>query len=105
MSAHHGPSSTEDRHYRHEGPKNHYLSFVLSILLTMLAFAAVIYGGLDRAFVLWFIVILAIVQAVFQLVYWMHMKDRGHTYAILFMSMGAVIALTAFAAAVYWMWW
>jgi len=105
MSAHQDPSSAEGRPYKHEGPKNHYITFILSILLTMFAFAAVIYGDLDRGFVLWFLSILAIVQAVFQLVYWMHMKDRGHAYAILYMVMGAIIALTAFAAAVYWMWW
>ena len=105
MSAHQESSSAAGQRHRQEGPRNHYLSYILSIILTMLAFAAVIYGDLNRAFLLWFLVILALAQVIFQLVYWMHMKDRGHTYPILFLSMGFITALTAVAAAVYWVWW
>ena len=97
--------STQGRPHRQEGPKNHFLAFGLSIVLTMLSFAAVMYGELDRGFVLAFIVISAIVQATFQLVYWMHMKDRDHQYPIVFISFGAVIAITAVLSGVYWSWW
>ncbi len=76
MTDNHQPTSPSHR-IRHEGPRNHYLSYIVSILLTMLAFAVVLYGGLDPAFIMIFIVTLALVQAVFQLIFWMHMKDRG----------------------------
>ncbi|MCC2684527.1 MAG: hypothetical protein K0R75_1426 [Paenibacillaceae bacterium] len=105
MSSQHEHTAAENHAHRQEGPRNHYISFALSIILTILAFAGVVYGGLDRGFVLAFIVILAIVQAVFQMVYWMHMKDRGHLYPIMFIVMGAVIAGIAVFTAVYWMWW
>jgi len=91
--------------HRTEGPKNHYLTFMISILLTMLAFAAVIFGGMTKAFLLPFLIIMALVQAVFQLAYWMHMKDRGHAFPIIGLAFGFIIALTALAAAVYWVWW
>lgn len=71
----------------------------------MLAFAVVLYGGLDRSFILFFIVGLAIVQIIFQLAYWMHMKDRGHFFPIIGLAFGAFIALTAVIMAVYWVWW
>lgn len=71
----------------------------------MLAFAAVIFGGMTKAFLLPFLVGLAIVQVIFQLTYWMHMKDKGHVFAIIGISFGVIIALTAVAAAVYWVWW
>ncbi len=71
----------------------------------MLAFAVVLYGGLDRSFILFFIVGLAIVQIIFQLAYWMHMKDRGHLFPIMGLAFGAFIALTAVIMAVYWVWW
>ncbi|MFB6365881.1 cytochrome C oxidase subunit IV family protein [Paenibacillus elgii] len=104
MSNQHHSSSAGDRH-RLEGPKNHYLSYIISIVLTMLAFAVVLYGGLDRSFILFFIVGLAIVQVIFQLAYWMHMKDRGHFFPIIGLAFGAIIALTAVIMAVYWVWW
>ncbi|OXM84918.1 cytochrome C oxidase subunit IV family protein [Paenibacillus rigui] len=103
MSSHQHTSSGE-RH-RLEGPRNHYLSYIISILLTILAFAAVLYGGLDKSFLIIFLVGLGIVQAVFQLAFWMHMKDRGHLFPIIGLAFGAFIALTAVIMAVYWVWW
>lgn len=105
MSAPHESASNEQRRHRVEGPRNHYITFVISILLTMLAFAAVAFGDLDPRFVISFIVVLAIVQAVFQLAYWMHMKDRGHNLPILFIFTGGFVALLAVISAIYWMWW
>ncbi|TVY10228.1 cytochrome C oxidase subunit IV family protein [Paenibacillus cremeus] len=104
MSSHNHTTTGTERH-RLEGPRNHYLSYIISIVLTMLAFAIVLYGGLDRSFIILFLVGLAIVQAVFQLAYWMHMKDRGHFFPIMGLAMGAFVALTAVAMAVYWLWW
>ena len=105
MSGHTHQASTPSKRHKHEGPANHFLSYILSIVLTMLAFAVVIYGGLDPSFILIFIVGLAIVQAVVQLLFWMHAKERGHMFPLIFMSGGIIVALTAVAAAVYWMWW
>ncbi|MDF2722151.1 MAG: hypothetical protein K0Q59_1826 [Paenibacillus sp.] len=106
MSANHHSASehTGKRRHAHEGPKNHYLSFALSIVLTILAFV-VVYADMGRTFTLVFIVTLGIMQAIFQLAFWMHMKDRGHVYAIIGIAFGAIIALTAFAATIYWIWW
>src|SRR5690554_3760882 len=89
----------------HEGPRNHFITFGVSIVLTLLAFLAVANVSLDRTFVMVFIVFLAIVQVIFQLAYWMHVKDRGHLYSIIALSMGAVIAIASFVTAIYWMWW
>lgn len=105
MSAeHHHAAGSHERH-RVEGPKNHFLGYIISIVLTMLAFAAVIYGGMSKMFLVAFLTILAIAQAVIQLAIWMHMKDRGHRYPILFLAFGGFVAATAAIAAVYWMWW
>ena len=104
MSSHSHTTSANKRH-KLESPKNHYLSYIISILLTMLAFAAVMYGGLDRSFLIMFLVGLGIVQSIFQLTYWMHMKERGHLLPIIGIMFGAIIAATAVLAAVYWMWW
>ncbi|SDD79127.1 cytochrome c oxidase subunit 4 [Paenibacillus sp. UNCCL117] len=105
MANQHSSSSADNHRHRLEGPRNHYVSYIISIVLTMLSFAVVMYGGLDRTFIIWFLTGLALIQIVFQLAYWMHMKDRGHFFPIVGLCFGFFIALTALAAAVYWMWW
>lgn len=105
MSSNSHDTAAPGKRHKVESPTNHYLSYILSILLTMLAFAVVIYGDLDRSFILIFIVGLGIVQALVQLLFWMHAKERGHFYPLLFIASGAFVAVTAVAAAVYWMWW
>jgi cytochrome c oxidase subunit IV len=100
----HTTSGPRIRH-KLEGPRNHYLTFAGSIILTMLAFAAVLYGGMSKAFLVPFLIFMALVQVILQLTYWMHMKDRGHTFAIIGLSFGSIVALTAVAAGVYWIWW
>lgn len=104
MSNQHHSTVGQERH-RLEGPKNHYLSYIISIVLTMLAFAIVLYGGIDRSFIILFLVGLAVVQIIFQLAYWMHMKDRGHFFPILGLCFGTFVALTAVVMAVFWLWW
>jgi cytochrome c oxidase subunit 4 len=104
MSSQQHTSSAGIRH-KLEGPKNHYLSYIVSILLTMLAFAAVLYGGLDRAFLVMFLISLGLIQSIFQLTYWMHMKERGHLLPIIGLAMGGFVALSAAVTAIYWVWW
>ncbi|TCZ77798.1 cytochrome C oxidase subunit IV [Paenibacillus albiflavus] len=91
--------------HKHDGLSPHILSYIVSIILTMIAFAAVLYGGLDVGFVLILIVCLAIVQVIFQLFYWMHMKDRGHTMPIIFIAGGVVVIIPVIITALFWMWW
>ncbi len=106
METHQQPVNQKIKRGRvHEGPRNHFLTFAVSILLTALAFFAVMNSGLNRTFINFFILFLAVVQVIFQLAFWMHMKDRGHFYAIAGLITGAIVALTAFAAALIWMWW
>lgn len=88
-----------------ESPRNHYISYAVSILLTLLAFLAVANPSLDKTFKIVFIVGMAVIQVLFQFIYWMHMKEKGHIYAAIGIIFGAVIALCAVVAAVFWMWW
>jgi cytochrome c oxidase subunit 4 len=99
-------SDSVKRKSSHEGPRNHFLAFGLSLLLTLLAFIAIIYQHvLETWFLLSFIVLLAILQAGIQAVFWMHLKDRGHLQQRIFIAMGAFIASTAIIMSVYWVWW
>lgn len=89
----------------HEGSKNHLITFGVSIALTFLAFAAVANESLSSSFVVFLLCIMALVQALFQLFFWMHMKDKGHGYAKLFLFGGFLVAMFGFASALFWIWW
>lgn len=81
-----------------EGPKNHYITFGVSIVLSLLAFMAAANESLNPKFVIFLLVAMAAVQALFQILYWMHLKDRGHFFPFLFIFMGTIVTLLAFAS-------
>ncbi|MDR6552097.1 MULTISPECIES: cytochrome C oxidase subunit IV family protein [Paenibacillus] len=105
MSSNSHDTHAPSKRVKHDSTLNHYLTYIISILLTMLAFAVVLYGDLDRSFILIFIVSLGIVQALVQLLFWMHAKERGHLFPLIFIFAGAFVALTGVITAVYWVWW
>lgn len=96
-------ASVPKRH-RVEGPEKHYITYIISILLTMLSFAAVIWGGASLTFVVSFLILLATAQAIFQLAVWMHLKDKGHALPIVGLICGAVVTIGGVVAAVFWCW-
>ena len=103
---HTAPVDQVKRSDGHEGPKNHIIGFGISIILTVLAFVAVAnIDTLDRAFVLILLVSMAIIQVIVQLAFWMHMKDKGHFFPILFIFVGCVFVFAFVIMALYWVWW
>jgi len=97
---------TAKRRHKHEGPQKHIIAFIFSIVLTLIAFAAVGSGAeLNKSFVIILLLVMAVLQIVIQMAYWMHMKDKGHLLPIFFMIGGAFIAFTCIIMAVFWVWW
>ncbi|MEY4479806.1 MAG: hypothetical protein RLZZ267_484 [Bacillota bacterium] len=89
----------------HEGPRNHFIAFGISMALTLLAFVAVATPEFGNTFKVGFIIILALIQAFVQLAFWMHMKDRGHIFPIVGLATGFFVFLTALFMAVKLLWW
>jgi len=90
----------------HEGPRNHLISYAISLVLTALAFLAVIYqDALEGWFIVGFLMLLAVIQALVQALYWMHMKDKGHMQPRIFMMAGVVVTFTCVVMALLWCWW
>ncbi|MFD0712780.1 cytochrome C oxidase subunit IV family protein [Paenibacillus sp. GCM10027626] len=94
----------QSRH-RHEGPRKHIIAFVFSIILTVLAFATVAAGEINQTFTYIVLIGMAIAQVFIQMGFWMHMKDRGHFFAILGILTGGFVALLCVIMALYWVWW
>lgn len=80
------------------------ISFSLMIFLTLIAFAAVGYGDFSTWFVVPVIVLLAVVQVVFQLYYFMHMSHKGHELPAFFLYSGLLVGLVTVLAFVTIVW-
>ncbi|BCG57044.1 cytochrome C oxidase subunit IV family protein [Paenibacillus sp. URB8-2] len=93
------------RRHRQEGPRKHVMIFVLSAVLTLIAFAAVAAGGVNPVFAVILLLVMAVIQVFVQMGYWMHLKDKGHMMPIIFMLGGFLIAGTCIIMALYWVWW
>ncbi len=95
-------NETQPKFKKHESPKRHLVAFVVSIILTALAFLAVIVGG-TSGYVIPFIIVLGIIQAGFQLYIWMHMDQKGHELPELGIYTGLLVAIITIIAFVYWL--
>lgn len=89
---------------KHDGPKRHVVAFIGSLVLTALAFIAVAYEVVPVGFTVPFIIVLAFVQAFFQLFVWMHMDQKGHEFARISIFAGLFVILLAVFVFVYWVW-
>ncbi|CAM3923277.1 MULTISPECIES: cytochrome c oxidase subunit IVB [Bacillus] len=82
-----------------EEMKHQVITFALMIFLTFVAFAAVAYPKtFSPIFSVPFILLLAVVQVVFQLYYFMHMSHKGHEAASFFLYTGLLIGLLTILA-------
>ncbi len=100
----HDTSSQRKPAVKHDGAKVHLVAFFLSIVFTLLAFIAVGYEAVPRGFVAPFIVLLAMVQAGFQLYVWMHLKDKGHAFAKIAIAGGTVVIIPVVVTFIFWIW-
>lgn len=105
MASNHATTNNSGKKHKVEGPKKHIIAFCFSLVLTLIAFAAVIGGEINKDFIYIILIGTAILQVFVQLAFWMHMKDRGHLYATIAILGGVVIVITMVVMAVYWTWW
>lgn len=85
--------------------KYQVVSFALMIGLTLVAFVSVGYEGFSPWFAVPVILLLAVVQVIFQLYYFMHMSHKGHEAPALFLYSGLLVALITVLAFVTIIWW
>jgi cytochrome c oxidase subunit IV len=105
MESNHSVSGEEAKRHKVEGPQKHIVAFVLSLALTIIAFAAVAAGEINTTFTYIILVSMAIIQVFVQLAFWMHMKDRGHLFPIICIVAGVFVVFAMVITALYWVWW
>jgi cytochrome c oxidase subunit 4 len=101
----HSASGEEMKRHKVEGPQKHIVGFVMSLALTIIAFAAVSAGEINATFTYIILVFMAVIQVFIQMSFWMHMKDRGHTFPIIAILAGVFVVFTMVVMALYWVWW
>ncbi|WP_337099966.1 cytochrome C oxidase subunit IV family protein [Paenibacillus sp. YIM B09110] len=105
MASNHTATEEGTKRHKVEGPKKHVIAFIFSLALTLVAFAAVMGGEINKDFIYIILMGTAFLQVFVQMAFWMHMKDRGHTYALIGILGGIFIVFTCVIMAEYWAWW
>jgi cytochrome c oxidase subunit 4 len=85
--------------------KKQLISFALMIIFTMIAFAVVATGSIEKMYAIPIIVIMAVVQVAFQFYYFMHMKDEGHEMPATMIYGGVWCVLLVLAGLGLITWW
>lgn len=92
------------RRKRSKAMQMQVVTFAIMIFLTFVAFAAVA-SGMSAFYVGPVILLLAAVQVVLQLYYFMHMSDKGHNVAAFFLYSGALFGFTFVITFLTIVWW
>lgn len=81
------------------------ITFALMIGFTLVAFIIVVTGTMDKMVVIPILLVLAIVQVIFQFYYFMHLKHAGHEMASVMIFGGVWAAFLAICALNVITWW
>jgi cytochrome o ubiquinol oxidase operon protein cyoD len=99
MKLTHHSLPTESAHAASHGSmKSYTVGFILSMLLTLASFGIVMTGLVPHSMRLTFIVVLAVVQLLVQLVYFLHMgsaPDQRHNVAIFICTVLLIVIVVA----------
>src|SRR5699024_698236 len=88
-----------------EEMKKQLISFTLMIVLTLIAFAIVAMGAIEKIYVIPLLIVLAVIQVGFQFYYFMHMKDKDHGMPATIFYGGVWAALLTLAGLGVVSWW
>jgi len=100
----HNDSQERKPKVKHDGAKPHLIAFAASVVLTILAFFAVAYEVVPVGFTLPFIFVLALVQAAFQLLVWMHLDQKGHEFPRFGIISGIIVVFPMVITFIFWVW-
>jgi cytochrome c oxidase subunit 4 len=84
--------------------KEQVISFSLMIFFTLLSFVMVMMG-MKITVVAPLLLLFAVVQVIFQLFYFMHLKEKGHGAVTLFLFSGVFVGILIIATFMTIIWW
>lgn len=92
-----------DRQVRTHEMRRQVTTFAVMIFLTFIAFA-IVAAGLSKDFVIPVLLLLGLIQVILQFFYFMHMNQKGHGVAKIFMLSGIFLAASFIVMALYLTW-
>jgi cytochrome c oxidase subunit 4 len=102
-------TSNKLKSFRKQESKNEMkiqlISFASMIVFTIIAFALVGTELLSGSYLIMLLFVLAVVQAMFQFQYFMHLKDKGHAEASATIYAGMFVALLIILGLGVITWW
>lgn len=89
-------------HESHASIKSYVIGFVLSIILTILPLVVVMNDMMNKTATIVFILVMAVLQFVVQLFFFMHIRDDAKPrYNVMALVFGLVILLTIVAGSIW----
>ncbi|MFF2752357.1 cytochrome c oxidase subunit IVB [Psychrobacillus sp. NPDC058041] len=92
------------RRKRREEMRGQVTTFAIMIFMTLVAFTSVA-ADFSKYFVVPIILLLAVIQVVLQLYYFMHMSEKNHGISAFFLYLGATFAFTFILTFLTIVWW
>lgn len=89
---------------RRQAMRSQVTSFAIMIFLTLIAFTSVV-ADFSQYFIVPVILLLAAVQVVLQLYYFMHMNEKNHNVPAFFLYTGALFAFIFVLTFLTIIWW
>ncbi|MEI4771187.1 cytochrome c oxidase subunit IVB [Psychrobacillus sp. FJAT-51614] len=92
------------RRKRREDMRAQVTTFAIMIFLTLVSFTSVA-AGFSKYYIVPIILLLAAIQVVLQLYYFMHMSEKGHAVTTFFLYSAATIGFTILLTFLTIIWW
>jgi cytochrome aa3 quinol oxidase subunit IV len=82
--------------------KPHIIGYILSLILTVLAFVVMLYTSLPMSWKITILLVLAVMQLLVQLIYFMHITEsEDGVYQVINVVYGIFVAVTVVAGSIW----
>jgi cytochrome aa3 quinol oxidase subunit IV len=85
----------------HHSAKPQLIGYILSLVLTALTFAVVLYTTVPMTVKITLVLVLAILQLLVQLIYFMHIGESEKVYNVINISFAIFVAITVVAGSIW----
>jgi cytochrome aa3 quinol oxidase subunit IV len=87
---------------QHHSAKPHIIGYIYSLVLTVLAFVVMLYTSLPMSWKITILLVLAVLQLLVQLVYFMHITEsEDGAYQVINVAFGIFVAVTVVAGSIW----
>ncbi|WP_028776426.1 cytochrome aa3 quinol oxidase subunit IV [Shimazuella kribbensis] len=86
---------------QHHSAKPHIVGYLFSLILTVLAFYVMLYTSMPMSWKITILLVLAVLQLLVQLFYFMHILEGDGAYQVINVVFGIFVAVTIVAGSIW----